>query len=108
MNRQVSFIIRALKEDPLSTGMLDVFFRKYRIMCIFYKESFIYLKFAVIFNSFYSNHSGSGLQFDSIIGNVLSLRQSPSLDLTVDYVGRMPLKMMEFSAYSLHGCALNS
>jgi hypothetical protein len=48
MSRLVSFIIRALKEDPLSTGMLDVFFRKYRIMCLFYKESFIYLKFAVV------------------------------------------------------------
>jgi hypothetical protein len=28
MNRLVGSIIRALKEDPLSTGMLDVFFQK--------------------------------------------------------------------------------
>jgi hypothetical protein len=28
INRLVSFIIRALKENPLPTGMLDIFFQK--------------------------------------------------------------------------------
>jgi hypothetical protein len=28
MNRLVSFIIRVLREDRLSTGMFDVFFKK--------------------------------------------------------------------------------
>jgi hypothetical protein len=28
MNRLVGFIIRVLREDPLSTGMFDVFFKK--------------------------------------------------------------------------------
>jgi hypothetical protein len=36
INRLFSFTIRALKEDPLSTGMLDVFFPKNLIMCLSY------------------------------------------------------------------------
>jgi hypothetical protein len=35
----------------LSPGILDIFFRKYRIMCLFPKREFIYLKIAQIFNS---------------------------------------------------------
>jgi hypothetical protein len=35
MNRLVGFIIRALKEDPLSTGMFDVFFKRIKIIRVF-------------------------------------------------------------------------
>jgi hypothetical protein len=31
MNRLVGYIIRALRGNPLSTGMFDVFFKKYKI-----------------------------------------------------------------------------
>jgi hypothetical protein len=31
MNRLAGFIIRVLIEDPLSTGMFDVFFKKIKI-----------------------------------------------------------------------------
>jgi hypothetical protein len=48
-------VISLLREDPLSTGILDMFFfRKYRIMCLFPKREFISLKFAQIINS--TNH----------------------------------------------------
>jgi hypothetical protein len=40
-----------LREDPLSPGMLDMFFRKYSIMCLFPKREFLKLKFAQIINS---------------------------------------------------------
>jgi hypothetical protein len=40
------------REDPLSPGILDMFFRKYRIMCLFSKREFLYLKIAQIFNWF--------------------------------------------------------
>jgi hypothetical protein len=38
MNRLVGYILRALKEDPLSTGMLYVFFQNidHVCMCLFY------------------------------------------------------------------------
>jgi hypothetical protein len=39
----------------LSPGILDMFFQKYRIMCLFPKREFIYLKIAQFFNSFNSN-----------------------------------------------------
>jgi hypothetical protein len=44
-------------EDPLSTGMLDFFFQKIVSCVSFTKREFMYLEFAVIFNSFGSTLS---------------------------------------------------
>ena len=41
-----------LREDPLSTGILDVFFRKIRSCVSFTKREFMYSKFAHFYNSF--------------------------------------------------------
>jgi hypothetical protein len=61
-------VISLLREDPLSAGILDMFFRKYPIMCLFPpKREFICLKFAQIFNSFNLNDPNWGRQFDSIL-----------------------------------------
>jgi hypothetical protein len=49
-------VINMLREDPLSPGILDMFFRKYSIIRLFPKREFICLNFAQIFNSFNSNN----------------------------------------------------
>jgi hypothetical protein len=36
VNAIISIVIVILREDPLSTGMLDIFFPKNLIMCLFY------------------------------------------------------------------------
>ena len=50
-------VIGILREDPLLTGILDVFLQKIRSCVSFTKREFIYSKIAVIFNSFDSNIS---------------------------------------------------
>jgi hypothetical protein len=50
VNAIIFIVISLLREDPLSPGILDMFFRKYHIMCLFPKREFICLKFAQIFN----------------------------------------------------------
>jgi hypothetical protein len=47
----IFIVIGILREDPLSTGMLDVFFRKIKIIRAFTKREFMYSKIAVIFSS---------------------------------------------------------
>jgi hypothetical protein len=39
-------VIGILREDPLSTGMLDVFFENTKIIRVFTKREFMYLKIA--------------------------------------------------------------
>jgi hypothetical protein len=36
VNAAIFIVIVMLREDPLSTGILDMFFRKYRILCLFF------------------------------------------------------------------------
>jgi hypothetical protein len=52
LNAIIFIVIVILTEDPLSSGIMDMFFQKYRIMCLFpNKREFISLKFAQIINS---------------------------------------------------------
>jgi hypothetical protein len=88
-------------------GMWDIFFQQIRSCVSFTKREFICLKITVIFNSFYSNHLSGGLQFDSFVGNVLSLSQAPALDQEGRLMGDECLEMMEISASLLHRCAIN-
>jgi hypothetical protein len=39
LSMMVGFIIRALKEDPLPTGMFDVFFKKINIIRVFVEST---------------------------------------------------------------------
>jgi hypothetical protein len=39
MNGLVGFIIRALKDDPLSTGMFDVFFKRIERIRVFVEST---------------------------------------------------------------------
>jgi hypothetical protein len=50
VNAVIFIVIVTLREDPLSPGILDMFFRKYSIMCLFSKREFICLENALIFN----------------------------------------------------------
>jgi hypothetical protein len=52
MNRLVGFVIRVLKEVPLPTGMLDVFFQKYLIMCLCLQNQVYIHKIPSLYNSF--------------------------------------------------------
>jgi hypothetical protein len=52
VNAIIFIVIGTLKEDPLSTGMLDVFFSKILYHVSFTKREFIYSKIGLIFNSF--------------------------------------------------------
>jgi hypothetical protein len=51
VNAIIFSAIYMLREDPLSPGMLDMFFRKIQSCVFFSKREFIYLKIAQIFNS---------------------------------------------------------
>jgi hypothetical protein len=54
VNAIIFIVIGILREDPLSTGILDVFFQNIGSCVSFTKREFIYLKIAQIFSSFYS------------------------------------------------------
>jgi hypothetical protein len=60
-------VIGILREDPLSPGILDMFFQKYPIMCLFFQERVYILKIPQIFNSLNSNDLSGGQQFDSTL-----------------------------------------
>jgi uncharacterized membrane protein len=55
VNAIISIVIGILREDPLSTGILDVFFQKIRSCVSFTKREFMYTKIAVSYNSFHTN-----------------------------------------------------
>jgi hypothetical protein len=55
VNVIIFIVIGILREDPLPTGMLDVFFQKIRSCFSFTKREFMYSKIAVIYNSFHTN-----------------------------------------------------
>jgi hypothetical protein len=55
VNAIIFIVISLLREDPLSTGILDMFFSKISDHSSLCKTEVIYLKFHQIFNSFNSN-----------------------------------------------------
>jgi hypothetical protein len=55
VNAIIFSVIVMLREDPLSPGILDMFFRKYLYHVSLLVSEFIYFKIAQIFNSYNSN-----------------------------------------------------
>jgi hypothetical protein len=52
VNAIIFIVIGILREDPLSTGILDVFFQKIPSCVSFTKREFLYSKIGVFFSSF--------------------------------------------------------
>jgi hypothetical protein len=65
VNAIIFIIIGILREDPLSMGILDVFFENIVSCVSFTNESYIYLKFGYIY-SFKLEDVKSRLRFDTM------------------------------------------
>jgi hypothetical protein len=74
-NAIIFIVIVILREDPLSTGILDVFFRKIRSCVSFTKREFMYSKFAPT-NTASTRLFEMGCSSIPEEGNELSLRQA--------------------------------
>jgi hypothetical protein len=70
VNAIIFSVIDILREDPLSPGILDMFFQKYPYHVSILVSEFTYLEIAQFFNSFNSNDPSRGRQFDSILSTV--------------------------------------
>jgi hypothetical protein len=72
-----------VREDPLSPGILDMFFLKISDHSSLCKTEVIYLKFRQIYNSITSNDPTWGRQFDSILSVEFGVILLPVLVLSV-------------------------
>jgi hypothetical protein len=105
-NAIIFIVIGILREDPLSPGMLDVFFQKIRSCVFFTKREFLYLKIAVIFTSFCLYLS---VEVCSLIPSLemYCLLDNPPHQTQRSACGTNAADIKELSVYSLHRCALN-
>ena len=102
VNAVIFIVISILREDPLSTSMLDVFFRKIRSCVSFSKREFKYLKIDSIQPKLFVLVKSTDIYISSI---KFVLNKPISMEVRFS---TFPLSCVnkEFSTYLLHRCAV--